>query len=117
MSVEALNRIAVGVGTVVKSPRFYVTPWVTVPLVAPFRLTLILAGGQVEKYPAVDPDPATEAVMYVVPGNTAVIWPVSLMVAIDGFCELYERFPVTIEQLGTVVELGPHSRVSVPFTL
>jgi hypothetical protein len=49
---------------------------------------LILAGGQVEKYPADDPDPATEAVMYVVPGNTAVIWPVSLMVAIDGFCEL-----------------------------
>ena len=39
------------------------TPWVTVPEVAPLRLMLIVAGGQVEKYPAVEAEPATEAVM------------------------------------------------------
>ena len=65
--------------------RSWVTPWVTVPAVEPFAsVTLIDAGGQVLKYPAEEPDPAMDAVMIVVPGNSAVIWFVSLLiVAID----------------------------------
>ena len=55
--------------------RFCCTPCVTVPLVLPFaRVTEIDFGGQVEKYPADEPDPATDAVIAVVPGNSAVIW-------------------------------------------
>ncbi len=55
--------------------RFCVTPWVTVPEVFPLaRLSWIDAGGQVEKYPAVDDPPATDAVITVVPGASAVIW-------------------------------------------
>ena len=39
-------------------------------------------GGQVEKYPAEEPEPATEAVMAVVPGCAAVIvtWLVVVLV-------------------------------------
>jgi hypothetical protein len=47
-------------------------------VVLPFaRVTEIDFGEQVEKYPAEDPDPAIEAVIAVVPGNSAVIWLVS----------------------------------------
>jgi hypothetical protein len=49
---------------------------------------LIEAGGQVEKYPAEDPDPATDAVIYVVPGSAAVITPFWSIVAIEVFCEV-----------------------------
>lgn len=40
-------------------------------------------GGQVEKYPAEEPEPATEAVMVVVPGCAAVIvtWLVEVLLA------------------------------------
>ena len=42
--------LAVGIRTVVV--RFCATPWVTVPEVAPLAsVTLMEAGGQVEKYP------------------------------------------------------------------
>ena len=61
--------------------RFCCTPWVTVPLVLPFAsVTEIDFGGQVEKYPADEPDPAIEAVITVVPGNSAVIWLVSALI-------------------------------------
>ena len=58
--------------------RFCVIPWVTVPLVAPFKVTEMDLGGQVLKYPADDPEPAIEAVMAVVPGWAAVITFVAL---------------------------------------
>ena len=48
--------------------RFCVTPWVTVALVEPFNVTEMDLGGHVVKYPAEDPEPATDAVMVVVPG-------------------------------------------------
>ena len=60
------------------SCRFCVTPWVTVALVVPFNVTDIDLGGQVVKYPADDPEPATDAVMTVVPGCAAVITLVAL---------------------------------------
>ena len=53
--------------------RFCWTPFVTVALVLPFKLTDIECGGQVEKKPADEPEPATEAVRVVVPGCVAVI--------------------------------------------
>ena len=50
-------------------------------MVVPFaRVTEIDLGGQVEKYPADDPDPATDAVIAVVPGCSAVIWLVSVLI-------------------------------------
>jgi hypothetical protein len=59
--------------------RFCCTPWVTVPDVWPLAsVTEMDLGGQVEKYPASEPEPATDAVMTVVPGCSAVISLVSL---------------------------------------
>ncbi len=52
---------------------FCCTPWVTVASVPPFSVTEIDCGGQVVKYPADDPEPATDAVIAVVPGCCAVI--------------------------------------------
>jgi hypothetical protein len=55
--------------------KFCVTPWVMVPTVLPLaRVTEMDAGGQVEKYPAEEPEPATDAVMAVVPGCRAVMF-------------------------------------------
>ena len=51
----------------------------------PFSVTEMDFGGQVEKYPAEDPEPATDAVIAVVPGCAAVIRLVALLsVATDG---------------------------------
>src|ERR1035438_5807369 len=65
--------------------KFCVTPWVMVPAVLPLaRVTEMDAGGQVEKYPAEEPEPATDAVMVVVPGCWAVMvtWLVVVLVAV-----------------------------------
>jgi hypothetical protein len=60
----------VSVTTVV---RFCVVPWVMVPdVVWSARVNEIDFGGQVEKKPAEEPDPATDEVMKVVPGCPAV---------------------------------------------
>ena len=60
--------------------RLCVTPWVMVPFVAPFaKVTLIDFGGQVEKKPADEAEPADKTVISVVPGCAAVIWLVSLL--------------------------------------
>ena len=44
----------------------------------PFNVTEMDFGGQVLKYPAEDPEPATDAVIAVVPGCAAVITLVAL---------------------------------------
>jgi hypothetical protein len=79
-----------------------------VPLVSPFaKATEIEAGGQVEKYPADDPEPATDAVMAVVPGMLAVITLVVLsMVAIDWLPTVKERVPMEEVQAGMEVTPG-----------
>ena len=66
--------------------KFWVTPWVTVPTVFPLaKVTLIDFGGQVEKYPADELPPATDAVITVVPGWSAVIltWFVVVLVTME----------------------------------
>ena len=118
---------AVSVTTVV---RFCVTPLVTVPLVLPFKVTEMVFGGQVEKYPADDPEPATDAVIAVVPGNAAVIWLVSLlMLATELVPTAKVSTPIALLQLGSdvtpgstppehayvVTDDGAHSSYCTPF--
>jgi hypothetical protein len=74
----------------------------------------MFAGGQVEKYPADEPEPATDAVIYVVPGSSAVITPYSSIEAIDEVCEVYVKLPSAVEQLGYVLDPGSHNSVSTP---
>jgi hypothetical protein len=46
--------------------------------VVPFKVTEMDLGGHVLKYPAEDPEPATDAVIVVVPGCAAVMTLVAL---------------------------------------
>jgi hypothetical protein len=64
-------------------------------------------GGQVLKYPAEDPEPATDAVIVVVPGCAAVITLVALFrVATEAVPTEYVSAPIELEQLGTEVTPG-----------
>jgi len=64
-------------------------------------------GGHVLKKPADDPEPATEAVIAVVPGCAAVITFVALFsVAIVEVLTLYVSAPIESEQLGSEVTPG-----------
>src|SRR6185437_5725225 len=113
--------------------RFCCTPWVMVPLVAPLaRVTSMLLGGQVLKYPAEEPDPAIEAVMAVVPGFSAVIWLLVLSIfatdavptlklitpIADSQVGICDRFvPGGNSQAGVVVPAGAHSNCCLPSEL
>ena len=85
--------------------RFWVTPCAMLPASLPFSsVTEMFCGGQVEKKPAEEPEPFTEAVMAVVPGNCAVIWLVSLlMVAIAGVPTVKLNVPIAAVQVGSEV--------------
>src|SRR5580698_471273 len=82
--------------------RFCCTPCVTVPLVSPLAsVSEMDLGGQVEKYPADEPEPAMEAVMTVVPGCWAVIWFVSESIeAMDALPTLNCNTPIELGQVG-----------------
>jgi len=100
---------------------FWLTPCVIVPFVAPFaKAMLIDAGGQVEKYPAVDPVPETEARISVVPGICAVIWlVVALIEATELVATLKVRVPIELlqEETPSVLGVGSQSKVRWPLLL
>jgi len=83
----------------------WVTPLVTVPVLSPFdKATEIEAGGQVEKYPAEEPDPANVAVMDVVPGKAAVM--MFVVLSIEAMAELPTvKVGVPIEEVQAGIEL------------
>src|SRR5579863_1512880 len=82
--------------------KFCWTPWVMVPVVAPLaKVTEIDLGGQVEKYPADEPEPAMDAVMTVVPGCSAVISLFrELMEAMAALPTMNWRVPMVLGQVG-----------------
>src|SRR6185437_2831429 len=88
--------------------RFCATPCVTTPEVEPLAsVTPIEAGGQVEKYPADDPDPAIDAVIAVVPGCCAVIWLfVALIEATEAVPTVKLKVPIEDSHDGTEVTPG-----------
>src|SRR5580698_3021037 len=93
--------------------RFCCTPWVMVPVVSPLaNVTEIDSGGQVEKYPADEPEPAIVAVMSVVPGCSAVIWLFSLLIeAIDAVPTENATGPMELGQTGIcLAEVMPGGR-------
>ena len=68
-------------------------------------VTEIDFGGQVEKYPAEEPEPATEAVIAVVPGISAVIWLVTALMVPPNrsdTCKSRRQWPPS--SLGTEVD-------------
>src|ERR1700723_606034 len=82
-----------------------------VPEVAPLaKVTLIEAGGQVEKYPADEAPCPTCAVITVVPGCSAVIWLVSVLIeATAAVPTLYVSEPIVAVQSGTEARLWPEA--------